>query len=447
MNPHTNSDALWSRAERILAGGPATLSKHPSRYPWGIAPKFLQGGYGAQVWDVDGNEYIDMVAALGPIILGHNDEHVYKAVSQQMGSADYGLISSTLPTALEVEVAEMLCDIIPGAEQVRFASNGADVTNAAIKVARYVTGKNHVIFTGYHGGHDAYLSTTDKDGGIVSSAGLWNHQIPWGSFSFADTIEERPLSLLSDLAAIMVEVPPVAQDVSSSDVANILKRYKKIAHDAGALFIIDEVVTGFRYGLTGAQGTYGVTADLACFSKGMANGYPCAAITGPREYMQAFNGGKVFLSTTFGANQVGLAACKSTIEVLCDTQSLNNLQRHGETIRERLINMITEYRIPATLRGNAARMVIDWHSGPSSDKDELQTLWLQETIKRGVLFGIPIFPMTCYDDAVTQKILDVSQEAFAVIAEVTDGKKRIAEVLECLVIHTVFDRYKDQEKF
>lgn len=442
---HEKSNALWARAERVLAGGPATLSKHPSRYPWGIAPKFLKGGCGAEVWDVDGHTYIDMVAALGPIILGHNNEYIYNAVMRQIGSGEYGLISSTLPTSLEVEVAEMLCDMIPGAEQVRFASNGADVTNAAIKIARYVTGKSDVIFTGYHGGHDSYLSTTDKDGGVVGSTSLWNHQIPWGEFSFSEPIQERPISLLSDLAAIVVEVPPVAQNVSIADVANILGRYKQIAHDAGALFIMDEVVTGFRYHLSGAQHDYGVTADLACFSKGMANGYPCAAITGPREYMKAFEGGKVFLSTTFGANAVGLAACKMTLEMLYGTPALENLHAHGETIREHFVNMMAEYKIPATLRGNAARMVIDWHFDQCADRDELQTLWLQETIKRGVLFGVPIFPMTCYDDSITQKVLQAANESFSVIAEVTDGKKRINDALECPVIRTVFDRYKDQE--
>lgn len=449
---HTNSDALWSRAEHVLAGGPATLSKHPSRYPWGIAPKFIQRGNGARVWDVDGNEYIDMVAALGPIILGHNNEHVSKAVSQQIDSANYGLISSTLPTPLEIQVAEMLCAIIPGAEQVRFASNGADVTNGAVKLARYVTGKRHVVYTGYHGGHDAYLSTTDKHGGVTPLTHLWNHQVPFGQFNFLEEIDAK-LHLSSslstqvssfDFAAIVVEVPPVADYVSVAAMRDILNQYKKIAHDSGALFILDEVVTGFRYGLSGSQGVYGIQADLACFSKSMANGYPCAAITGPRDLMKAFEGGKVFLSTTFGANQVGLAACEATLEVLRDTSALRNLHDYGDRLGRILKNFIADYRIPATLRGNNARMVIDWHFDQSADEDELKTLWLQETNQRGVLFGIPIFPMTCYDEEILTAINDAARQAFEVIHQVTDGRRRIGDVLRCPVIRDVFNRYENK---
>ena len=191
------SQSLWRRAEKVLAGGPATLSKHPARFPQGLAPVFLDRGNGAYVWDVDGQRWIDTIAALGPILLGHDNGAVSDAAQGQA----YRLTSASLSTRLEVEVAERLVEIIPGAEQVRFASNGKDITEAAVKVARYVTGKQHAIYIGYHGGFSDYLATTDKDGGILGYLRLYNHQLPWRDLKALDTTMD---STENNLACIML---------------------------------------------------------------------------------------------------------------------------------------------------------------------------------------------------------------------------------------------------
>ena len=431
---------LWQRAARVLAGGPATLSKHPSRFPQGLAPIFLDRGEGAYCWDVEGRRYIDTIAALGPILLGHGHPGVMEAVQRQGAQ----LTSASLPTWLEVEVAERLCSLIPGAEQVRFASNGADVTNAAVKIARYVTNKSHVIFCGYHGGHDAYLSTTDKDGGILSLIGNYHHQVRWRDLAQLDTLLA---DCGADFACLMLEVPPEAWGMPSDETATILRQYQQRTHDEDALFILDEVVTGFRYGLAGAQGYYDVQADLACFSKGIANGHKLAAITGPRELMQAFDGGKVFLSTTFGGEATALAACKATLDVLQQTPALEHLHWYGSGVGNNLAGLLDKYGIPARLRGNYARMVLDWQDVPGIvTADELRTLWLQELLRHGVLASVPIFSMCCWNEVIVQELCRAFEAACIVLAQVVHEQRPIGDVLECPAITDVFSqRYSTQE--
>ena len=428
------TDALWQRAKRVLAGGPATLSKHPTRFPHGLAPTFLERGDGAYVWDIDGNRYLDTISALGPIILGHNHPAVTEAVWTQAER----LTSASLPTRLEVEVAERLCGLIPGAEQARLASNGKDVTEAAVKVARHITGKRHAIYIGYHGGFGDYLATTDKNGGVLAVLSPYNHQLTWGAW---DDLAILLQQCRNDVACIMFEVPPEPWGLAEETTHDTMQYYCDAAHEQGGLAIIDEVVTGFRYGLGGAQQLYGVQADLATFSKGMANGYKLSALIGPRALMQAFDGGKVFLSTTFGGEATALAACLATLDVLEHTPALRRLQEQGQAIGDRLAQAIVDLGSPCKLRGNYARMVLDWQPVHEiATADELRTLWLQELLRHGVLASVPLFPMCCYDTTITEALRSATEEALLRINEVVDGRVSIGQALECEVITDVFQQ-------
>lgn len=427
------SETLRQRAERVLAGGPATLSKHYSRFPQAQdAPEFLVRGEGANVWDIDGRGYLDTIAGLGPVLLGHNHPGVTEAVWAQSEC----LATSSLSTALEVEAAERLIEMIPGAEQVRFASNGADVTNAAVKVARYITGKKHAIFCGYHGMHDSYLSTTDKDGGLLPQLSTFNHQVRWRDM---DQLGLLLGEIGDDLACFMVEVPPEPWGMAAWDTASILRRYKKSTHAHRGLFILDEIVTGLRYGLGGAQAYYGVTADMATMSKALGNGYPIAALMGPRALMRVFEGGHVFLSTTFGANPVSLAACKATLDVLRDTDALEQLRIHGQLIGDYIARAIARLNVPMHLRGNYARMVLDFHEAPGrASAAELRTLWLQELLALGILASVPLFLMTCYTNETVLHLRAGIAEALRSIDAVCDGKESITDILRCPVIEDIF---------
>ena len=166
MSNDANDAAGWTdRAAHVLAGGPGTFSKHASRYPQGFAPEAITHGCGAYIVGTNGRRYLDTIAALGPILMGYQHPAVYQAIMEQLACGT----SFSMLHPLEVIVAELLCDVLPCAEMVRFARNGTDVTNMAIRLARAVTGKRHAIFVGYHGGgSDSYGITTDKIAGILS---------------------------------------------------------------------------------------------------------------------------------------------------------------------------------------------------------------------------------------------------------------------------------------
>jgi glutamate-1-semialdehyde 2,1-aminomutase len=182
----------------------------------------------------------------------------------------------------------------------------------------------------------------------------------------------------------------------------------------------------------GAQALYGIQADLTCFSKGMGNGYPISAITGPRDLMRAFEGGQCFLSTTFGANPLSLAACKAVLEALPHEHAA--LVEHGTTLCDSLVTVMKNTAMPVTVRGNFGRIALDWHGTDGATAAELKTLWMQEMISRGILVSVVFLPMTVYSSSIVGQITDAVAETCAVIAEVVTGKKAIGGVLRCPVI-------------
>jgi len=260
----------------------------------------------------------------------------------------------------------------------------------------------------------------------------------------AKAFADHPLT--DDLAAIILEVPPEPLMTPREETTAVIQRYADAAHKAGALFIFDEVVTGLRYGVTGAQGYYGITADLVTMSKAMANGYPCAALLGSRELMRVFEGGQVFLSTTFGANPIGLAACNATLQVLRETDALARLERWGNLIGQVLSDLTSVAHIPVRLRGMHARYVLDWQETPGiGTAAAWRTLWLQELCKHGVLASVPWFPMTCYTEALTKELAHAIAKTYDVLEAVATGAKAMHEALECPVIEDVFNqRYAAQ---
>lgn len=432
MKQFTRSDNLWERGRKVLAGGPATLSKHPERFALGVTPKFAGASQGWKLIDVDGYEYIDTVAGLGPILIGHGNVAVNNAV---IGQVNLGSTYS-LPSQLEVEVAEMMVDLIPCAEQVRFCKNGSDATEAAVRLARHITGKRQVFCSGYHGFHDWYIASTDLPGGILPDMQHYTHQFAWHD----DERLHKLLGMFSkDLAAIIVEVPPCTWDDGTQEsnwirnaIASRLYRYKDFAHENGALFILDEVVTGFRYSLGGAQEYYGVMPDLACFGKAMANGYSLAALAGPAEYMQYFANGKVFFSSTNGGNAIDLAAAKATLDVLQRVPLLENLHNHGRVLGRELERMFHQHYFPVQVLGNPARIKISWLDTHLVKADELLTLWMSENVQRGVLYGVGVvFPMACYTQGTIDKILEAAWESCAVIKKALEDPVNFRNFLPC----------------
>ena len=418
--------SLIDRANVVLAGGPGTFSKHWSRYPQGIAPEALVSGEGCYVTGSDGKTYLDTVAALGPIILGYGHPAVTEAVLQQVGTGS----SFSMMHPLEIEVAELLCDLIPCAEMVRFMRNGTDATSTAVRLARAYTGHEHVIYTGYHGGAmDGYGATTTKHAGILPENLEYNHQIPWGNM-------EIPEYITDDLAAVMVEIPALEWGTSDVVYRKQLIDYQQLAHDNGALFILDEVVSFPRFSIHGAQFIYDVPPDLCTISKGMANGFPIAALVGKRRYMERFNNGDIFASWTFAGETTGLAACKATLETLLKT-GLTNLHDMGAEYAEFLVETLEQYRLPATVYGHPARIQVRWQNMDGVSAEMLRTIWLAEHAKRLILLGIGvIFPQACWGEKELVCLKEAAYETSQVMRQAIDDGC-IENWLSCPIISDV----------
>jgi glutamate-1-semialdehyde 2,1-aminomutase len=426
VDRHPNCIAWQQRAETVLAGGPGTFSKHWTRYPQGVAPFSVVAGEGCYVAGTDGHMYLDTVAALGAVFLGYNDPSVTLAIIEQ---AKRGC-SFSMVHPLEIEVAEILCDRLPCAEMVRFMRNGTDATATAVRLARAITGRRHVIFAGYHGGAmDSYGITTDKIAGILPGMAYYNHQETWQSW------KEVSPHVWEDLACIMTEVPALPWGTPASAYHAVLADMQEEAHAHGALMVLDEVVTFPRSSQHGCQGVYGVTPDVSCVSKGIANGMPLAAVVGKREYMSRLDQGDVFASWTFAGEATALAACKATLEAIAKPYAVDAMHNYGRQYGNALHDLTSS--IGATVYGHPWRIVVRWHDMPGASANALRTLWLQEHAKESILHGIgAIFPMVCWNDDDLERLVDVASDVAGKI-QVALEQGKVRALLECPVIGDV----------
>ncbi|HXA53445.1 MAG TPA: aminotransferase class III-fold pyridoxal phosphate-dependent enzyme [Solirubrobacteraceae bacterium] len=423
------SEALWERARRVIPTGTQTLSKAPSQFVDGVSPKFLRRGKGSHVWDVDGNEHIDYPMALGPILLGYDHPAVTDAAIAQIREGTV----FTLMHPLEVELAERLIELIPCAEQVRFAKNGADATGGAIRAARAFTGREHVIATGYHGWHDWYIASTARAAGVPAFNRKLIHTV-----SYNDLPALEAALRAWPIAAVIMEIPGEAPR------EGYLQAALDAAHRHGALFILDEIVTGFRYALGGAQQLFGFTPDLACLGKGMANGFPLAAVVGRAEPMRAFE--EVFFSMTYSGEAVALAAAMATLDVLCSEPVLEHIWARGAELREGILALAAEVSFPVELLGNPPRSALQFGAGAAAYGDAeqaalLRGLFLQECHRRGVLFGGPIFTTYSHTRADITRTLEVVEAAFACM-ESAHGRGELAARLEGRAPGAVFRSHR-----
>jgi glutamate-1-semialdehyde 2,1-aminomutase len=375
FNPHlppiTESNALWARSEGLIPAGTQTLAKGPTQFSNGIAPKYLRRGKGARVWDVDGNEYLDYCLGIGPIILGYGHPAVDEAIRRQLEDG----ITFSLMHPLEVELAELLRDVIPNAESVRFSKTGCDVTSAAVRLARAFTGRERVLCCGYHGWHDWYIAVTDRNAGIPEFAGQLTH-----TFNYNDL--ESVLDAIDEGTACVILEPFVFERENGAFLAGL----REICDRHGTLLIFDEMWTGFRCALGGAQEFFGVRADLALFSKAMANGMPISAITGRGDVMALLEK-DVFFFTTFGGEALSLAASKACIEFIRDHDVTGHIARLGQRLADGLTMLKADLGLDyVSVAGYPFRTILNF--APSAgNPPEMKTLVQQELLRRGILWS------------------------------------------------------------
>ncbi len=370
-----NSLDLWKKAQKLIPSGTQLLSKGPQAHVLGAYPVFIEKGLGSRVWDVDGNEYLDFTMGFGPMILGYQHFQVKQAVIEQLDRWS----SFTLINPDTVKLAETLCEIIPCAEMVRFGKHGSDATTMAVKCARAYTGREKVAMWQYHGWHDWSVVVSALTTGIPKVLKDYTLRFEYNNLSSLEKIfRQHP----EEIAAVIME--PVEFEKPEP---GFLRGVKDLARHYGALLIFDEVVTGFRFDLGGAQQFFEVTPDLACFGKALANGFPLSALVGQRKYMEVFDYNRVFFSSTFGDEAFSIAAAIATIEELRKKPVKGHLWDLGAKLRNVYDYLANLYGLPTKLIGYPCFMTPYFSVKDERQELILKSLLLQETAKRGVLFG------------------------------------------------------------
>ncbi|MDF1749145.1 MAG: aminotransferase class III-fold pyridoxal phosphate-dependent enzyme [Alphaproteobacteria bacterium] len=361
------------RAERLIPLGAQTFSKSKIQFPIGAAPLFLTAGKDGRVWDVDGNEFVDLINGLLCVSLGYCDPDIDAAARRQI---DRG-ISFSLSTELEAELAERLVRLIPSAEKVRFGKNGSDATSAAVRVARAYTGRDRVIVCGYHGWHDWYIATTSRVLGIPAAIRDLSHTVPYNDLdAMASVFAAHPGQIACIVMEVANAVPPQP---------GYLESLKQLAHDNGALLVFDEIITGFRFAMGGAQQLFGVTPDLSCFGKGMANGWPISALVGRADVMDVFE--DIFVSGTFGGEAVSLAAAIATIDKMEKVGCIDALWKTGNVLANALNEQIQVNGLGDTLslKGFDPWRLLGINDAPGGDAMAIKTFLIYQMARRGVL--------------------------------------------------------------
>lgn len=365
------STALAERAKKTIAGFTQTMMKRPEQFSPGAYPVYLSDGSGALVTDVDGQQYIDFICGLAANSLGHNHPVITRAIEDNLHK---GLLHS-LPTTIEVEAAETLVGMIPGAEMTRFFKTGADATSAAIRLSRYSTQREEIITVGYNGWHDHFMVDTP---GVPSAVVELTTRQPL--FTPADEVEllEKLEKNGHKYAALILSLP-----YNRPTTSEFLQRVKQLCQEKGCIFIVDEIVTGFRLARGGAQEFFGVEADLICLSKGIAGGMPLSAVVGKRELLNKMNDLQV--STTFGGEMLSLAVCKAVLEHYQNSEIIANTHLLGKRFKDGVNRVAKAQNSPLCVTGYDPIPCILFDKNPAIHTP-LMNEFLAQCAKRGLLF-------------------------------------------------------------
>ena len=406
------SGEFRERAHRVIPGGAHTYAKGDDQYPM-LAPAAIVKGLGARVWDLDGNEFIEYGMGLRSVTLGHAYADVVDAAAEQMRLG----ANFVRPAAIEVDYAEALLREIPGADMVKFAKNGSDVTTAAVKLARAVTGRARVAICSDHpffSVDDWFIGTTPMNAGIPDVIRTLTVSFAYGALDAARAVfDQWP----GEIACLVLEPAKYSEPPEG-----YLSGLRDLCDERGALLILDEMITGFRWSIAGAQGVYGCRPHLSTFGKGMANGFSVAALAGEREIMELgglhHDGERVFLlSTTHGAETHGLAAAMATLRVYQREPVVEVLHERGERLRHGVQEVTRAHGLEehVTVFGRGCNLVFGT-SGPDGRPSQwYRALFMQELIRHGILAPSFVVSYSHGDEEIT-RTLEAVDEALRVYA-------------------------------
>ncbi|MGH9762675.1 MAG: aminotransferase class III-fold pyridoxal phosphate-dependent enzyme [Blastocatellia bacterium] len=428
---------LYRAARLRIPGGTQLLSKRPEMFLPDQWPSYYSKARGVEVWDLDGNKYIDMCYnGIGACILGAADPDVNEAVR---GAMEAGSMS-TLNCPEEVELADLLCELHPWAEMVRYARSGGEAMAIAVRIARAHTRRDKVAFCGYHGWHDWYLAANlgeemALDGHLLP--GLEPAGVPRGLVGTALPFQYNRLDQLQaiasgngkELAAIVME--PIRDH---DPEPGFLEQVAETARNVGAVLIFDEITAGFRLNTGGAHLIYNAKPDIAVFAKAMSNGYPMAAIIGKGDVMQAAQ--DTFISSTSWTDRIGPAAALATVR----KHRKNNVAEHLKRIGRRVQDGWSKAAAGAGVTVNVGGMEPLGHFGFSVDESQAaHTLFTQLMLDRGYLATKAFYATYAHDDSAIDAYLVQVEETFGIIAQaLKDGN--LSEMLRGPVAHRGFHR-------
>lgn len=424
---YTKSYEYRGKADSLFLNGVLTLSKSPIHIAPDACPVFVERAKGAYFWDCDGNCYVDYPLALGPIILGYAYEEVDSVVREQMSK---GFLYS-LSSRLEIELAEVLCEVIPSAEMVKILKSGSDAMSAAVRVARAYTGKDVVAVCGYHGWHDWTVVRTSRNAGIPSGLKELVFEFQYNNpDSLQKVFDLNP----NKVAAVILE--PVGMYMPENDFLN---KVAMLAKRNNALLIFDEIITGFRLSMGGAQSYFSVTPDLSAFGKAMANGYPISALVGKTDIMNAV-GDKVFISSTYGGDLLSITAAIKTIEILKEKKVNNYILNLGQQLKDGLNNSIKEYKINASCEGMPHKTFLVFKDMEGVSGKMIETLFRQECLARGIFLGYGHFICFSHTREDIQNAIKVASEVLGIIKGALN-RGNLPSLLKGAVAKDVFKRY------
>jgi len=412
---------LQSRAHAVIPGGCHTYAKGDDQFPV-LTPGHFVRGRGSRVWDADGAEYIEYGSGGRAVTLGHAFPRVCEAAQKAMWEG----MSYSRPAALEVAAAEKFLSVVPGADMVKFTKDGSTATTAAVKLARAATGKPLVAYCSDHpffSYDDWFIGGTPMDAGIPQSAKDLSRTFSYNDLASVERVfDEHP----GQVAAVILE--PTKYD---DPIDGFLHKTQALCAKHGAVFILDEMITGFRYALGGAQQLFGVTPDLSTFGKALANGFALSALCGKRELMElggiSHDKERVFLlSTTHGAETAALAACMATVDTYVEEPVVATIDRQGKKLTEGCRQVIAaacmdEY---VQIEGRPCNLVFVCRNRDGQPCQWFRSLFIQELTRRGVFGPSFVLGYSHTDEDIALTVDAVAETLPVYRAALEDGPER-----------------------
>jgi glutamate-1-semialdehyde aminotransferase len=398
---------MYEESQKLSPGGMMGI-RRPYNFIVGEYPIFLESGYKGHIIDVDGNDYIDMLCAYGPIILGYDEKEINDAAIAQMAKGFCFSLVQPIQNALE----QRLIDLIPSAEMVILVKTGSDATSVAVRVARGYTDRNVILRCGYHGWHDWAV---EGHGGVPQCIQDLTVEFPYGDL---EALEAKLKAHAGDVAGIIIT--PVGHPLALPVItppAGYLEGVRALADQYGVVLIFDEIRTGFRAAMGGAQERYGVTPDLSTFGKALGNGYPISAVVGKAEFMRVCEN-KVFISSTFFPNSLEMAAAMKCLDILEREKTIDGIWEKGAKFLTDLQAIVDQSGLPLTVSGIPPMPYLTFDKADEAYKQR-RHMFYSETIRRG-LFIQPFhhwYISGRHTDADLKAALDAISESLELVAE------------------------------